>query len=441
MYKRLYAEIAPKKSDLVLDRDPAAPNVCSGSARPCQVPMANSGSTLLQLQHQYGNRYVQRVLSQARAAEPTQVHAHDHDVKSAAFGSNTEPLPDALRTGIESLSGRSLDSVRVHYNSANPPEFGASAYTQGQEIHLAPGQEQHLPHEAWHVVQQLEGRVTPTHQAGGVAINDDAALEREADRMGPRALGAGREGKAGFMPGLAAQTRASRGYGTESKGPIQLVRRKTTAKKKPTRRNKYSLGQHGFKAQEQRRLKNKFGISVSGKTHESEHTIGWEALARTSGIKRKKPGVRGRGLEFRAPAYQEVHALHRAHIGTGTRGDVDESGFSSQSYRNTQRSLIEQGDVSSAVQINQLAYAHLPSFQQAVQTPQGQGASDSFGAMVQNLQSFTHAQGATDVTAPVSPLQRAEMLAARFVVENGRYPTPDELSEIYRQTLPPDYWG
>jgi hypothetical protein len=27
-----------------------------------------------------------------------------------------------------------------------------------------PGQEQHLPHEAWHVVQQKQGRVKPTGQ-------------------------------------------------------------------------------------------------------------------------------------------------------------------------------------------------------------------------------------------------------------------------------------
>ena len=98
-----------------------------------------------------------------------------------------ERLPDALREGIESLSGLSMHSVKVHYNAPGPARFGALAYAQGAHIHLAPGQQQHLPHEAWHVVQQAQGRVAPRLHIGGLAINDDPALEQEADRMGARA--------------------------------------------------------------------------------------------------------------------------------------------------------------------------------------------------------------------------------------------------------------
>ena len=65
------------------------------------------------------------------------------------------------------------------------------AYTKGTEIHVAPGQEKHLPHEAWHVVQQMQGRVAPTGRIGGEAVNDSAALEREADVMGAKAVRAG----------------------------------------------------------------------------------------------------------------------------------------------------------------------------------------------------------------------------------------------------------
>ena len=96
-------------------------------------------------------------------------------------------LPDALRAGIESLSGLSMDSVQVHYNAPGPARLGALAYAQGMHIHLAPGQQQHLPHEAWHVVQQAQGRVAPRLHIGGQAVNDDPALEQEADRMGARA--------------------------------------------------------------------------------------------------------------------------------------------------------------------------------------------------------------------------------------------------------------
>lgn len=100
---------------------------------------------------------------------------------------NRTGMPDGLRSGIESLSGMDLSDVRVHGNSARPAAVGALAYAQGNDIHLAPGQERHLPHEAWHVVQQRQGRVQPTISVGGVAVNDDPSLEQEADVMGDRA--------------------------------------------------------------------------------------------------------------------------------------------------------------------------------------------------------------------------------------------------------------
>lgn len=101
---------------------------------------------------------------------------------------NNTGLPDNLKSGIESLSGMSMDHVKVHYNSAQPAQLNAHAYAQGSEIHVAPGQEQHLPHEAWHVVQQAQGRVRPTMQMKGeVQVNDDKGLEAEADVMGGRA--------------------------------------------------------------------------------------------------------------------------------------------------------------------------------------------------------------------------------------------------------------
>ncbi|MFA0963567.1 DUF4157 domain-containing protein [Roseivirga sp. BDSF3-8] len=102
---------------------------------------------------------------------------------------NKTGLPDQLKSGIENLSGYSMDDVKVHYNSSRPAQLQAHAYAQGTDIHMAPGQEQHLPHEAWHVVQQKQGRVQPTKQLKGkTAVNDDAGLEHEADVMGARAM-------------------------------------------------------------------------------------------------------------------------------------------------------------------------------------------------------------------------------------------------------------
>lgn len=103
---------------------------------------------------------------------------------------NNTGMPDQLKSGIESLSGYAMDDVKVHYNSAKPAAMQAHAYAQGTDIHIAPGQEQHLPHEAWHVVQQKQGRVKATTQLKGEAINDDPGLEHEADVMGARASSA-----------------------------------------------------------------------------------------------------------------------------------------------------------------------------------------------------------------------------------------------------------
>lgn len=101
---------------------------------------------------------------------------------------NKTVLPDRLKYGIENISGYSMDDVRVHYNSAQPAQMKSLAYTQGSEIYVAPGQERHLSHEAWHVVQQKQGRVAPTEQMNGININSSRSLEQEADSMGAKAM-------------------------------------------------------------------------------------------------------------------------------------------------------------------------------------------------------------------------------------------------------------
>ncbi|MEM9541817.1 MAG: DUF4157 domain-containing protein [Cyanobacteria bacterium P01_E01_bin.42] len=107
---------------------------------------------------------------------------------SEASQPNQTGLPDRLKTGIENMSGFDLSGVRVNYNSPKPAQVNAHAYTQGKAIEVAPRQEQHLPHEAWHVVQQMQGRVRPTTEINGHSVNDDRHLEQEADVMGRRAM-------------------------------------------------------------------------------------------------------------------------------------------------------------------------------------------------------------------------------------------------------------
>jgi hypothetical protein len=132
----------------------------------------------------------------------------DNRVQNAPFEpiqrkENNTGLPDNLKTGMENLSGMSLDDVKVHRNSDKPAQLQAHAYAQGTDIHLGAGQEKHLPHEAWHVVQQKQGRVKPTMQMKGkVNVNDDSGLEREADVMGAKALTTPKTSQLSIIPSV-----------------------------------------------------------------------------------------------------------------------------------------------------------------------------------------------------------------------------------------------
>ncbi|WP_082086964.1 eCIS core domain-containing protein [Teredinibacter purpureus] len=126
--------------------------------------------------------------------QTTQLHAMANILppqkqQAIQHNENNTGLPENLKSGIENLSGFSMNDVKVHYNSDKPAQLQAHAYAQGSKIYLGKGQEKHLPHEAWHVVQQRQGRVKPTIQMKGeTTVNDDKSLEKEADVMGAKAL-------------------------------------------------------------------------------------------------------------------------------------------------------------------------------------------------------------------------------------------------------------
>jgi hypothetical protein len=134
-------------------------------------------------------RNLEKSSPRSQKMEAIQLMAEEYDKNISQKKSNQSGIPNPLKSGVEQLSGLSMDSVKVHYNSEKPAQLNAHAYAQGNQIHIAPGQEQHLPHEAWHVVQQAQGRVKPTKQLRGkFSINDNQQLEKEADTMGSKAI-------------------------------------------------------------------------------------------------------------------------------------------------------------------------------------------------------------------------------------------------------------
>ena len=95
---------------------------------------------------------------------------------------NMTGIPTQMKLDFERRSGLSFDDVRVHYNSDKPARIGALAYTQGNQVHVGPGQEKHLRHELGHVVQQKQGIVRPTTWINGLPVNNSPLLERSASQ-------------------------------------------------------------------------------------------------------------------------------------------------------------------------------------------------------------------------------------------------------------------
>ena len=101
-------------------------------------------------------------------------------------GSGGNPLPEAVRSKMESFFNADLSDVRIHVGN-EATKIGALAFTLGSNLYFAPGQlnlhSQHghelLGHELTHVIQQRAGRVRNPFGAG-VAVVQDPALEAEA---------------------------------------------------------------------------------------------------------------------------------------------------------------------------------------------------------------------------------------------------------------------
>jgi hypothetical protein len=208
-------------------------------------------------------------------------------------------------------------------------------------------------------------------------------------------------------------------------------------------RSKYPPGSHGRKTQEQKRLNEKFGKKVSGSTHESEHPISFDLLGgeRVTGIKRgtakKDGGAISKEAENTAPAYQEIEKLHADHAGTG-------KSHAAEAYKVDQGRLLKDGNIGSAVQYNQLHYAHLKGadYQGLRSTPDGRiearQADDSFREMIEGTGTFPRferdAGGALQrVDVPsMTPTDRAAAFLSREALNTKSYPSPERQAEIQR---------
>jgi predicted SprT family Zn-dependent metalloprotease len=138
-------------------------------------------------------------------------------------------LPEQLRTRMQTSYGADFSDVKIHESSHLAKDLNAKAYTQGNEIHFAPGEyspgtaagQEILSHELSHVIQQREGRAKATHQEKGYDISDQVELENEADRHAKIATSGGKIG--GFTQQKSRTQLGSVQKTTQKKnGPLQL---------------------------------------------------------------------------------------------------------------------------------------------------------------------------------------------------------------------------
>lgn len=273
-------------------------------------------------------------------------------LKAAAPAGHGSALPAQLASGISQLSGVDLGGVKVHRNSAKPAQLNALAYAQGQDIHLGPGQEQHLPHEAWHLVQQAQGRVSATRQLKGTNINDDEALEREADQMGERALqqvnGAHESGCACgscLSPNFSAlassspqqeatQLKCDRGHDFHDDGPCPdeeiFERTESQGVKLGDKHQASSMRGGGSKstAKVQERIERHINAAVQEQTSKASYggRVGQNLLWEVRRATAKKQGLRGSRRVLQHPGGGNGNGpLDIFEEGFGNRSDTDDS--------------------------------------------------------------------------------------------------------------------
>jgi len=162
---------------------------------------------------------------QRQEAEPEQMKSEQGAQTSiqrqaappASSGSNS--LPGGVRAKMENSFGTSFSNVSIKTDSAQAKSLGALAFTQGNNVHFAPGHynphtssgQALLGHELTHVVQQRAGRVPVPHQSKGSPVNADPSLETEADQLGAKAA----HGESVKVPG------ASGGKAASNASPVQ----------------------------------------------------------------------------------------------------------------------------------------------------------------------------------------------------------------------------
>lgn len=156
---------------------------------------SRAGQSLLQLQRQYGNRYVQQVLRLARKGDGEAEATPEIEEAIRRARSGGQALDSRVQTQMESAFGADFGGVRVHTDAeANTLNWAlnARAFTTDQDIFFrqdqynpgSPSGQELLAHELTHVVQQTGDRVRRKLTVG----QPGDRYEQEADRVAKQVM-------------------------------------------------------------------------------------------------------------------------------------------------------------------------------------------------------------------------------------------------------------
>lgn len=162
---------------------------------------SRAAHSLLHLQRQYGNRYVQRMVEVMRSAEGRAEVAPEVEEAIQRARGNGRALDSGMRAQMESAFDADFSHVHVHSDAeadALNREVNARAFTTGQDIFFRDGEyspsssggRELLAHELTHVVQQAGSTV----QGQLVIGMSGDEYEQEADRMAETVTGLPKSG-------------------------------------------------------------------------------------------------------------------------------------------------------------------------------------------------------------------------------------------------------
>jgi outer membrane protein OmpA-like peptidoglycan-associated protein len=140
--------------------------------------LSRGGPSLLRLQRQYGNRYVQRVLAQGKRSDDKGEATPDMEQTIERARGGVQVLDSGTRAGMESSFGADFSGVRVHTGAEADTlnrALNARAFATGRDVFVRQRQE---------MEGELESIEDPDHDKDSMTLSGEMGMQTEEDEEG-----------------------------------------------------------------------------------------------------------------------------------------------------------------------------------------------------------------------------------------------------------------